>query len=182
VVHASPAVWNAHLNRELDWAIDILSVHGSRVALITMPDINAADEAPDIAAPWVSTSPSVAVTRESSVVVVPAAMWEIESNSVGNGRRAAAESPGQPGSLGSPPSLRRACAGGLKDQTHRGCPAGARRSIHATEPAEITSSTDGFTGDPYSGFAPGTGKIVAIHRGSPSVSQFVNSEHQALSN
>src|SRR5665213_655445 len=35
--------------------------------------------------------------------------------------------------------VRRACAGGLRDQPHRGWSARARRSINATEPAEVTT-------------------------------------------
>jgi hypothetical protein len=47
--------------------------------------------------------------------------------------------------------------------------------------AQVTSSLYGFIGDPYAVFVSGNGKIVAIHRGPLSVSQFLNFEHQALS-
>ena len=50
VVHVGQAVWNTQLYLELDQAVDIFSAHGARVVLFTMPDINAADEAPDSAA------------------------------------------------------------------------------------------------------------------------------------
>ena len=46
-------------------------------------------------------TPSISVTRKS-VLVAQTTMWEIESDSVGNGRPFAAESPGQPGSVGTP--------------------------------------------------------------------------------
>jgi len=61
------------------------------------------------------------------------------------------------------------------------------RSSHVTFPvgsdgdARVTSSLYGFTGDPYAVFVSGNGKIVAIHRGPLSVSQFIDLERMALS-
>jgi hypothetical protein len=50
----------------------------------------------------VPNAPSVAVTRKSSAVVASTIKWEIESNSVGNDRRAGAESAGQQGPVATP--------------------------------------------------------------------------------
>jgi len=50
VVRVGQAAWNTHLYLELDHAVNILSAHGARVVLFTLPGINAADEAPDSAA------------------------------------------------------------------------------------------------------------------------------------
>jgi hypothetical protein len=50
VVHVGQAVWNTLLYLGLDQAVDMFSAHGARVVLFTMPDINAADEAPGSAA------------------------------------------------------------------------------------------------------------------------------------
>ncbi len=50
IVHVGQPAWNAHLADEINQAVDIFSAHGARVVLFTMPDINAADEAPGSAA------------------------------------------------------------------------------------------------------------------------------------
>ena len=50
IVHVGQPAWNAHLAGEINQAVDIFSAHGARVVLFTMPDINAADEAPGSAA------------------------------------------------------------------------------------------------------------------------------------
>jgi peptidoglycan/LPS O-acetylase OafA/YrhL len=50
VVHIGQPAWDRHLTDELDQAVDLFSAHGARVVLFTMPDINAADEAPGSAA------------------------------------------------------------------------------------------------------------------------------------
>jgi len=53
---------------------------------------------------WVPRISSVTVTRCYSELVVYATMWEIESNSVGNGSKQVVVRPGQPGYVGSPPT------------------------------------------------------------------------------
>ena len=50
VVHVGQPAWDAHLYDEIDQAVDIFSAHGAKVVLFTMPDIDAADEAPGSAA------------------------------------------------------------------------------------------------------------------------------------
>jgi len=50
VVHVGQPQWDAHLYAEINQAVDIFSAHGAKVVLFTMPDINAADEAPGSAA------------------------------------------------------------------------------------------------------------------------------------
>ena len=49
-VHIGQPAWNAHLVAELQQAVDLFTVHGAKVVLFTMPDIDAADEAPGSAA------------------------------------------------------------------------------------------------------------------------------------
>jgi peptidoglycan/LPS O-acetylase OafA/YrhL len=49
-VHIGQPAWDAHLVAELEQAVDVFTVHGARVVLLTMPDIDAADEAPGSAA------------------------------------------------------------------------------------------------------------------------------------
>ena len=46
VVHLGQPAWDAHLAGEINQAVDIFSAHGAKVVLFTMPDIDAADEAP----------------------------------------------------------------------------------------------------------------------------------------
>jgi len=53
---------------------------------------------------WVPRIPSTALTRGSLAVVAPATMWEIGVNSVGNGAPRVSPTPGQTGSVGSPPT------------------------------------------------------------------------------
>jgi hypothetical protein len=50
IVYVGQPAWNAHLYDEIDEAVDIFSAHGAKVVLFTMPDIDAADEAPGSAA------------------------------------------------------------------------------------------------------------------------------------
>ncbi len=52
---------------------------------------------------WVPKS-SVSVTRGYSYLVASATMWEIETDSVGNGPEQSAVDPGQPSCVGSPPA------------------------------------------------------------------------------
>ncbi|MGA2835668.1 MAG: acyltransferase family protein [Acidimicrobiales bacterium] len=50
VVYVGQPAWNTHLYDEINQAVDLFSVHGAKVVLFTMPDIDAADEAPGSAA------------------------------------------------------------------------------------------------------------------------------------
>jgi peptidoglycan/LPS O-acetylase OafA/YrhL len=50
VVHVGQAAWNAHLYNEINGVVTVLSSGGARVVLLTMPDIDADDEAPGSAA------------------------------------------------------------------------------------------------------------------------------------
>jgi hypothetical protein len=50
VVHVGQPAWDAHLYDEINQAVDIFSARGAKVVLFTMPDIDAADEAPGSAA------------------------------------------------------------------------------------------------------------------------------------
>ncbi len=50
VVHVGQPAWNAHLYDEINQAVDTFTARGAKVVLFTMPDINAADEAPGSAA------------------------------------------------------------------------------------------------------------------------------------
>ncbi len=50
IVHVGQPAWDAHLADEINQAVDVFSAHGARVVLFTMPDIDAADEAPGSAA------------------------------------------------------------------------------------------------------------------------------------
>ena len=50
VVHVGQAAWNAHLYDEINGVVTVLSSRGARVVLLTMPDIDADDEAPGSAA------------------------------------------------------------------------------------------------------------------------------------
>jgi hypothetical protein len=50
VVHVGQPAWNAHLYDEINQAVNLFHAHGARVVLFTMPDIDAADEAPGSAA------------------------------------------------------------------------------------------------------------------------------------
>jgi hypothetical protein len=51
---------------------------------------------------WVPKMPSATLTRGSSVLVAPATMWEIATNSVGNGVLSVSPTPGHEGFVGSP--------------------------------------------------------------------------------
>jgi len=44
--HVGQAPWDAHLEKEMEQAIDILSAHGARVVLFTMPYVDPAQESP----------------------------------------------------------------------------------------------------------------------------------------
>ena len=46
VVYIGQPAWNAHLYNEINDVVDVLSAEGAKVVLFTMPDIDAADEAP----------------------------------------------------------------------------------------------------------------------------------------
>ena len=50
IVHVGQPAWNAHLYDEINQAVDTFAAKGAKVVLFTMPDINAADEAPGSAA------------------------------------------------------------------------------------------------------------------------------------
>jgi peptidoglycan/LPS O-acetylase OafA/YrhL len=50
VVHVGQPAWDAHLDDEINQAVDIFSARGAKVVLFTIPDIDAADEAPGSAA------------------------------------------------------------------------------------------------------------------------------------
>ncbi len=50
VVHVGQPAWDAHLYGEINQAVNLFSAKGARVVLFTMPDIDAADEAPGSAA------------------------------------------------------------------------------------------------------------------------------------
>jgi peptidoglycan/LPS O-acetylase OafA/YrhL len=50
VVHVGQPAWNAHLYAEINQAVNEFSAGGAKVVLFTMPDIDAADEAPGSAA------------------------------------------------------------------------------------------------------------------------------------
>lgn len=50
VVHVGQPAWNVHLIDEINQAVDTFVAKGAKVVLFTMPDINAADEAPGSAA------------------------------------------------------------------------------------------------------------------------------------
>jgi peptidoglycan/LPS O-acetylase OafA/YrhL len=50
VVYIGQPAWNAHLYDEINDVVDVLSSKGAKVVLFTMPDIDAADEAPGSAA------------------------------------------------------------------------------------------------------------------------------------
>jgi hypothetical protein len=50
VVHVGQPAWDAHLFGEINEAVDTFAARGARVVLFTMPDIDAADEAPGSAA------------------------------------------------------------------------------------------------------------------------------------
>jgi len=50
VVHVGQPAWNAHLYGEINQAVDTFAARGAKVVLFTMPDIDAADEAPGSAA------------------------------------------------------------------------------------------------------------------------------------
>jgi hypothetical protein len=50
VVYIGQPAWNAHLYNEINDVVDVLSSKGAKVVLFTMPDIDAADEAPGSAA------------------------------------------------------------------------------------------------------------------------------------
>jgi hypothetical protein len=47
VVHIGQPAWDAHLTAEVDQAVSIMSAHGAKVVLFTMPDIAPSQEAPD---------------------------------------------------------------------------------------------------------------------------------------
>ena len=50
VVHVGQPAWDAHLYDEINQAVDTFAAKGAHVVLFTMPDIDAADEAPGSAA------------------------------------------------------------------------------------------------------------------------------------
>ena len=50
VYHVGEPVWNSHLYNEINDVVNVLSSKGAKVVLFTMPDIDAADEAPGSAA------------------------------------------------------------------------------------------------------------------------------------
>jgi hypothetical protein len=50
VVHVGQPAWNLHLYDEINQAVNLFSAKGAKVVLFTMPDIDAADEAPGSAA------------------------------------------------------------------------------------------------------------------------------------
>jgi peptidoglycan/LPS O-acetylase OafA/YrhL len=79
-VHLGQPAWDAHLYDEINQAVDIFSARGAKVMLFTIPDIDAADEAPGSAAypensqirvdEWNAIVTRVAAHRRSTVTLI----------------------------------------------------------------------------------------------------------------
>jgi peptidoglycan/LPS O-acetylase OafA/YrhL len=80
IVHVGQPAWNTHIYDEINQAVDLFSAHGAKVVLFTMPDIDAADEAPGSAAypendqsrvnEWNAIVSDVAAHRRSTVTLI----------------------------------------------------------------------------------------------------------------
>ena len=67
IVYVGQPAWNAHLYNEINGVVNVLSSKGAQVVLLTMPDIDAADEAPGSAA-YAENDPS-RVTEWNQILV-----------------------------------------------------------------------------------------------------------------
>ncbi|MGH9081051.1 MAG: acyltransferase family protein [Acidimicrobiales bacterium] len=47
IVHIGQPAWNAHLTAEIEQVVHLLSAHGAKVVLLTMPDLDPSQEAPN---------------------------------------------------------------------------------------------------------------------------------------